>query len=566
MLKNLKIGKRLRISFIICVAIASFSGILGMYLFQKSDNEYSDALENYGFSQGMLGEFGMELNENISYTKDIVFLTEKSELEDAHKKLEDSKNLVDQLINKVDNMNMSNDSKRIFDNIKNQLTVYRDIRDKVVELGMANNQKEAYNLWINEAEPKVKKIVEDVGSIIKMNTEEGAVLSEKLTSQGRIMMLVMMIAIICGVCISILFARYIANSISKPLGEIEDAALKLADGDFNINMSYDSDDEIGSLMSSMNKMVMVTNEIILDTVRGLREIANGNFNISPTSEFIGVYKQIEDAIQVILEKLSETMTQIIGASDQVASASEQVALAAQSLSEGATEQASAIEEVAASLNEVSEQVIVNAKNAQESTVITEDTKKVILTGNEQMDKMIVAMKEISDTSRQIRNIIETINDIANETNLLSLNASIEAARAGEAGRGFTVVANEVRNLANGSAEAVQETSSLIENTIKSIENGTNVANITAETLISIVEKSENVTSLINTIAKSFEEQAVSVNEINKAIEQISGVVQANSATAEESAAASQEMTSQAFMLKELVKQFNLYKGETKTNV
>ncbi len=566
MLKNLKIGKRLRISFIICVAIASFSGILGMYLFQKSDNEYSDALENYGFSQGMIGEFGMELNENISYTKDIVFLTEKSKLDDAYKKLEDSKNLVDQLINKVNNMNMSNDSKKIFDNIKNELTSYRSVRDKVVELGMVNNQREAYNLWINEAEPKVKKIVEDVSSIIKMNTEEGVTLSDKLTSQGRIMMLIMIIAIVCGIGISIMFAKYIADGISKPLSEIEDVALKLAEGDFNINMSYNSDDEIGSLMSSMNKMVSITNGIILDTVRGLREIANGNFNISPTTEFVGVYKQIQDAIQIILEKLSETMTQIIGASDQVASASEQVALAAQSLSEGATEQASAIEEVAASLNEVSEQVIVNAKNAQESTVITEDTKKVILTGNEQMDKMIVAMKEISDTSRQIRNIIETINDIANETNLLSLNASIEAARAGEAGRGFTVVANEVRNLANGSAEAVQETSSLIENTIKSIENGTNVANITAETLISIVEKSENVTSLINTIAKSFEEQAVSVNEINKAIEQISGVVQANSATAEESAAASEEMTSQAFMLKELVKQFNLYKGEAKTNI
>ncbi|MEG2289813.1 MAG: HAMP domain-containing methyl-accepting chemotaxis protein [Clostridium sp.] len=563
-IKNIKIGKRILILFIVCTIISSISGLMGIYLLEKTNRGYSVALENYGFSQGKIGSLGMLINENSAHIRDIVFLTEKEALDGAYEKIKNNTVIIDELLKYISNTNVSDDAKDIFSKLENQIKAYNIVRNKVIDLGMVNNQDEAHKLWVEEGAPQLLIVQDYTQKLVDMNVDAGIKVSNKLSSGGRTSILIMIIVIGIGFATSVIFALYIARNISRPIREIEEAAIKMSDGNFNINIDYESEDEIGSLANSIRKMIRITTEIILDTARGLKEVSTGNFNISSEVEFIGEFKQVKEAIKEVTLTLSETIYQITAVADQVACASEQVAGSAQNISEGATDQASAIEELSASISEVSDQITMSAENAKKTNGIADETKDIILDGNEKMKEMIFAMGEISKSSKGIEQIIKTIDNIAAQTNLLSLNAAIEAARVGEAGKGFAVVANEVRNLASESSKAVQDTSILIENSIKAVENGTRVANETALSLEMIVGKAVGITSLVKEITSATDEQSVSVNQINQGIEQISEVIQTNSATAQESAAASEEMTSQAYMLKELVDRFNLYKDNSKS--
>lgn len=354
-----------------------------------------------------------------------------------------------------------------------------------------------------------------------------------------------------GICLSI------TTRIKKPIQEIESVANKMADGDFDIDIEYESEDEFGVLANAMLQMSERIKSIINDEVRVLGEISSGNFDVSTDAEYIGVFENIEHSINKITEDLSETMSQINAASEEVEAASEQVAGGSQMLSQGATEQASAIEELSATITEISNKIKETADNASEANVLSVSAGHEVEDGNEQMKQMIKAMEEISFTSNEIGRIIKTIDDIAFQTNILALNAAVEAARAGSAGKGFAVVADEVRNLAAKSAEAAKNTATLIENSIKAVDNGTSIVDNTAKSLQRIIDTTNKTIVLIDEIAQSSEEQASSITHVTLGVEQISEVVQTNSATSEESAAASEELSGQAQMLRGLIENFNL---------
>lgn len=331
----------------------------------------------------------------------------------------------------------------------------------------------------------------------------------------------------------------------------------MADGDYDVHIDYQSKDEVGSLAASMRRMMTNTNEIILDTVRGLEEIAKGNFDIEPQAQFVGVFKGIETALVKITTDLSYTISQIIISSDQVSGGANQVSDGAQALAQGATEQASSVQELSASINDVLTQIKENAANATMAGDVVNSVDKTIHTGNEHMIEMMSAMEEISASSTEISKIIKTIEDIAFQTNILALNAAVEAARAGAAGKGFAVVADEVRNLATKSSEAAKQTGVLIEDSVQSVENGVKIATTTSHSLSEVVTGAKEITTLIAKISQASAEQADYISEINLGVEQISAVVQSNSATSEESAAASEELNGQADMMKQLVTKFKL---------
>lgn len=349
----------------------------------------------------------------------------------------------------------------------------------------------------------------------------------------------------------------IAGSVSSGVVAVEHAAAEMAKGNYDIDLTYHSQDETGLLADSMRQMMHTTKEIILDTERGLQEVANGNFNITPQVKYIGVFRGIESAMKQIIIDLSKTMSQIKMATQQVSSGSDQVSNGAQALAQGATQQASSIQQLSAAINEISQHIQDNATNANATNILASSAGAGLQTCNAQMSEMIEAMSEISQSSGQISKIIKTIEDIAFQTNILALNAAVEAARAGAAGKGFAVVADEVRNLATKSSEAAKQTNALIEGSVKSVGNGVKIADETAKSLIEVVGGAMAMTELIDKISKASVEQATSIAQINLGVEQISAVVQTNSATSEESAAASQELNGQANMMKQLVDQFQL---------
>ena len=288
-------------------------------------------------------------------------------------------------------------------------------------------------------------------------------------------------------------------------------------------------------------------------------MVSGDFTVDSVceEEYTGGFHPLLISFRGIAEKLNDTMQQISQSSTQVASGSEQVSNGAQALSQGATEQASSVQELAATINEISSRVNQNADSAQQANAKAGNVSAEMNVSNDKMQQMIKAMGDISNCSNEIGKIIKTIEDIAFQTNILALNAAVEAARAGTAGKGFAVVADEVRNLASKSAEASKNTSDLIENTLKAVERGTQIADETAHTLFQAVSDVNEMTGIIGQISEASSAQADSISQITMGIDQISSVVQTNSATAQESAAASEELSSQSQLMKSLVGRFKL---------
>ena len=360
--------------------------------------------------------------------------------------------------------------------------------------------------------------------------------------------------------IILFFSMLFTRRLVKPINELTTVANKIADGNLDVSIDVNSNDEIGNVSSAFNKTVTTLKSYIdyIDEItKTLNKLSEGNMQFNLKYEYVGEFVKVKEALINISKTMSNTITQIKEASEQVASGSDQVSSGAQALSQGATEQAASVEELSATISEISNEINTNAQNSRLAYDLSSEAKKEILLGQEHMENMISSMHDITDKSNEISKIIKTIDDIAFQTNILALNAAVEAARAGAAGKGFAVVADEVRNLAQKCAEAAKNTTLLIEGTVHAVENGTIIADKTAKSLSIIVDKTAKVDDNIEKISEASVRQSESINQIMQGIEQISAVVQTNSATAEESAAASQELFAQAQTLKVLIDRFKL---------
>ena len=373
--------------------------------------------------------------------------------------------------------------------------------------------------------------------------------------ENATVMLIVLLVVMVVLCMGV--TTVLSRAVSRPISQLTDAAKKLAAGALNIEIDYYSKDEVGTLAEMFREMSGSMKAVIKDIGQQLGAMSNGDFTVAPRAEYTGDYVSIKNALINIRESLSNTLNEINLSADQVFSGSAQVSDSAQTISEGAADQAGSIEELAAAINEISFQVRETAANMEAARRLTAKAGEQVAVSNRQMEEMLLAMGEIGAKTEQIRAINNTIEEIAFQTNILALNAAVEAAHAGESGKGFAVVAGEVRRLAGKSTDAAKRTSDLIDGTVQAVEKGRKIANITAESLHNVVESTNEVLNTVDKIDEAAQHQAGSIVQVTQEIDQISYVVQNNSATSEESAAASEELSGQAQMLKELVGRFKI---------
>ena len=373
--------------------------------------------------------------------------------------------------------------------------------------------------------------------------------------ENATVMLIVLLVVMVVLCMGV--TTVLSRAVSRPISQLTDAAKKLAAGALNIEIDYYSKDEVGTLAEMFREMSGSMKAVIKDIGQQLGAMSNGDFTVAPRAEYTGDYVSIKNALINIRESLSNTLNEINLSADQVFSGSAQVSDSAQTFSEGAADQAGSIEELAAAINEISFQVRETAANMEAARRLTAKAGGWVAVSNRQMEEMLLAMGEIGAKTEQIRAINNTIEEIAFQTNILALNAAVEAAHAGESGKGFAVVAGEVRRLAGKSTDAAKRTSDLIDGTVQAVEKGRKIANITAESLHNVVESTNEVLNTVDKIDEAAQHQAGSIVQVTQEIDQISYVVQNNSATSEESAAASEELSGQAQMLKELVGRFKI---------
>lgn len=427
----------------------------------------------------------------------------------------------------------------------------------IIEEIKNGNDENATDAILNNCTPALNKVVE-----IAIKLDE---LTDEASSETVRNMVVCTVAGFVVIIVCLVFAftltrktsKRVLETILEPLHAIEDVAMELTEGNLHSTLEYHSDDEIGKLAHSMRKSIRILGTYVDDIDRSMKLFSEGNFDVHPEVEWRGDFVGILNSFMAFQASMAGTIKGIQNVSNEVSGAAEQVASSSNDLADGATNQAAVVEELTATVTGVSEQVEKNSQSAKEISVKVDELGNAISESNGKMHEMVDSMHEISEASKEIDKIITTINEIASQTNLLALNASIEAARAGEAGKGFAVVANQVNVLADQSAQAAKESATLIETSVKAVEKGMVIAGQTAAQLEEVAENSKVITTEVTNIAETLETQTTEIKQINEGIEQINDVVQTNSATSEECAAASQEISSEAESLREMIRKFKV---------
>ena len=557
-MKDLKVSKKLTISYAIILTLLIMSCVVSIVDFIRLGGQ----IETFYEGPFTVNDSASVINSNFERMQKSVYRSiSNTDSEIVKEAITDARNcaaIIQEELPVVKAHFLGD--QQIIDRLDAALAKLAPMREHVLTLASENQKAEAADYMEHNNILAIQEAQAELNSLIESGNKKGETLVSGLREKQAMAVFTVILLGGISVAVSVVFGFYITRGITQPVTELEQAARAMARGEFSaVRVAYDSRDELGSLAGDIRSMVKTLTDVLQNETYILNEMAEGNFSVHSEKDeyYIGEFEQLMRSMKKISRGLSELLLQISRSADNVAAGSEQVSSGSQNLAQGTTEQAASVEELTGMMSEISDQAYRNSRDAQEASEKAQMVKENATESSRSMQEMVKAMAEISGKSDEIRKIVKTIEDFSFQTNILALNAAVEAARAGDRGKGFSVVANEVRSLANQSSAASKSTAALIQSSLQAVENGRRIANETDNALAEVVSGIDNVSELLFHITDASSKQFDANRQVTENINLISEVVQTNSATAEECAAASEELASQAQLLKELVSHFKL---------
>ena len=563
MIKKEKIEKRLVRSFFTVSSITAIAAVVGLIAIVVICLRYSYALHNFGFAQGDIGTSMFQFADLRSSLRGAIGYDEQSAIDAVTQQHTEMKAAFEQSFQQIEKTIVSEDGRKTYDAIEAELDDYWKLDSEILALGATTDRelcKQAQDLAMSELSVKYNSIYEKLEELLDVKVKEGNKLSGYLMAACWILVGIIIITIAVAMMASMKIGKKISKKISDPLGELGIRLETFAAGDLTSPFpEINTGDEVEEMGKNAVHMADNLSAIIHDMDTILGKMSGGDYTAKSEvpDRYTNDFQKMYQSMRTLKSQMTKTLTSIGEASEQVQAGSGNLADASQNLAEGATEQAGAVQELHATISDITATMGKSVESADESYMKAQKYANEADSSREEMAEMMAAMKRINDTSTRIGNIISEIEAIAAQTNLLSLNASIEAARAGEAGRGFSVVADEIRDLADQSAKAAVDTRELIENSIKEVTEGNRVAERVADSIKSVVDGINQIADFTQNLKVMVNDQAEAMRQAEIGVNQISEVVQSNAATAEEASATSQELSAQASILDGLIGQFTL---------